>query len=71
MARRRKVDPERRAFIRSLLAKYEPQYAGDVQDMLKDLLAEILQEMLETEMDETLGYSKYDYKNKNTDDSRI
>lgn len=70
MARRRKVDPERRAFIRSLLAKYEPQDAGDVQDMLKDLLAETLQEMLEAEMDETLGYSKYDYKSKNTDDSR-
>ena len=38
--------------------------------MLKDLLAETLQKMLEAEMDETLGYSKFDYKNKNTDDSR-
>ena len=26
--------------------------------------------MLEAEMDEKLGYSKYDYKNKETDDSR-
>ena len=26
--------------------------------------------MLEAEMDDHLGYSKYDYKNKETDDSR-
>ncbi len=38
--------------------------------MLKDLLGDTLQGMLEAEMDETLGYSKYDYKNKETDDGR-
>lgn len=38
--------------------------------MLKDLLGETLQGMLEAEMDDHLGYSKYDYKNKETDDSR-
>ena len=70
MARQNKIDPERRAFIRSLLAAYEPKDVGDVQNMLKDLLSGTLQEMLEAEMDETLGYTKYDYKNKDTDDSR-
>lgn len=44
--------------------------ARDVQEMLKDLLGDTLQGMLEAEMDETLGYSKYDYQNKQTDDSR-
>ena len=38
--------------------------------MLKDLLGDTLQGMLEAEMDDHLGYSKYDYKNKETDDSR-
>lgn len=38
--------------------------------MLKDLLGDTLQSMLEAEMDEHLGYSKYDYQNKETDDSR-
>ena len=38
--------------------------------MLKDLLGDTLQGMLEAEMDEKLGYSKYDYKNKDTDNSR-
>ena len=70
MARQRKLSPERKEFIQGLLAHYNPKDAHDVQDMLKDLLGDTLQGMLEAEMDETLGYSKYDYKNKDTDDSR-
>ena len=70
MARRRKMDPERKAFISSLLEHYQPKDAQDIQDMLKDLLGDTLQSMLEAEMDEHLGYSKYDYQNKETDDSR-
>lgn len=68
MARRRKMDPERKAFINSLLEHYQPKDAQDIQDMLKGLLGETLQGMLEAEMDDHLGYSKYDYKNKETDD---
>lgn len=70
MARQRKMTPERRAFINSLLEHYHPDDARDVQEMLKDLLGDTLQGMLEAEMDEQLGYSKYDYRNKETDDSR-
>ena len=70
MARRRKMDPERKAFISSLLEHYQPKDAQDIQEMLKDLLGDTLQSMLEAEMDEHLGYSKYDYQNKETDDSR-
>ena len=70
MARQRKLSPERKEFITSLLNHYNPKDANDVQEMLKDLLGDTLQGMLEAEMDEKLGYSKYDYKNKETDDSR-
>ena len=70
MARQRKLSPERKAFINSLIEHYNPKDASDVQDMLKDLLGDTLQGMLEAEMDEKLGYSKYDYRNKETDDSR-
>lgn len=70
MARRRKMTPERREFINSLLEHYQPTDAQDVQEMLKDLLGDTLQGMLEAEMDQKLGYSKYDYQNKETDDSR-
>ena len=70
MGRHKNLTPERRAFINSLIAHYQPHDAGDVQDMLKDLLGDTLQGMLEAEMDEQLGSSKYDYKNKSTTDSR-
>ena len=70
MARTRKLSPERKAFINGLIKHYHPEDSQDVQEMLIDLLGDTLQGMLEAEMDEKLGYSKYDYKNKETDDSR-
>lgn len=70
MARKRKLSPERKEFINSLLEHYQPKDAQDVQDMLKDLLGDTLQGMLEAELDQSLGYSKYDYRNKETDNSR-
>ncbi len=42
MARQRKMTPERKAFIDSLLAHYNPTDAHDVQEMLKDLLGDTL-----------------------------
>lgn len=70
MARQRQLSPERKEFINSLLEHYNPKDAKDVQEMLKDLLGDTLQGMLEAEMDDHLGYSKYDYQNKETSDSR-
>ena len=70
MARQRKLSPERKAFINSLIEHYQPEDAQDVQEMLKDLLGDTLQGMLEAEMDAKLGYSKYNYKDKDTNDSR-
>jgi len=70
MARQRKLTPERKAFINGLLEHYKPETTQDVQEMLKDLLGDTLQGMLEGEMEDELGYSKYDYANKDTDNSR-
>lgn len=56
--------------LKALRESYQPETAEDIQSMLRDLLGDLMQEMLEAEMDEHLGYSKYDYKNKTTDDSR-
>lgn len=64
MARRRNMDPKCKAFISSLPEHYQPKDAQDIQDMLKDLLGDTLQGVLEAEMDDHLGYSKYDYNNK-------
>lgn len=70
MARQRKLSPERKAFINGLLQHYQPKTSQDVQEMLKDLLGDTLQGMLEAELDTELGYSKYDYSAKETDNSR-
>lgn len=70
MARQRKLSDERRNLINQLLATYNPEDAEGVQSMLKDLLGGTLQRMLEAELEEDLGYSKYDYKSKETDNRR-
>lgn len=67
---RRKISEERRMLIKELLKEYQPKNVKDVHEALKDLLGDTLQQMLEVELDDHLGYSKYDYKNKEIDDSR-
>lgn len=60
----------RKNFIKQLIKENDIKSAKDIQEALKDLFAETIQEMLEAELDDELGYSKYDYKNKNTTNSR-
>ncbi len=70
---RRKRTPEeieRRAKIRELLQMSEVGSMEDIQNLFKETIAEFLENGLEAELDDELGYSKYDYKNKDTDNSR-
>ncbi|MDF2505365.1 MAG: transposase [Clostridium sp.] len=60
----------RKELIKQIIKETNPTSAKDVQETLKDLFADTLKEMLEAELDDHLGYSKYDYKNKNTSNSR-
>ena len=50
----------KRNLIAGLLSEYDIQTANDIQDALKDLLGGTIQEMMEAEMDEHLGYDKYE-----------
>lgn len=56
--------------IRRLMKEGKLTDASDISKLLKEQFGEILEEMLEAELDQELGYSKYDYKNKVTDNSR-
>ncbi len=67
---RKKQTPERKELIKQLLQHYEPETAQDAHEALKDLMGDMIQGMLESEMDDQLGYSKYDYNHKRTDNSR-
>ena len=42
----------------------------DVKSIMRDMMSVILEGAMDGELDEELGYSKYDYKNKETDNSR-
>jgi len=72
-----KLSPEERAAeqarkeqIRSLLTGLEIKDFKDIQSLFKEMVGEVLENGLEGELDEELGYSKYDYKNKETANSR-
>ena len=42
----------------------------DVNSIMRDMMSVLLEGALDEELDEELGYSKYDYRNKETDNSR-
>ncbi len=51
----------KRNIIAGLLQEYDIQSANDIQEALKGLLGGTIQEMLESEMNEHLGYEKYEH----------
>lgn len=42
----------------------------DIQQLFRETIAEFMESGLDAEMDEHLGYDRYDVKEKETDDSR-
>ena len=61
---------ERRVKIRELLQMGGISSMDDIQNLFKETIAEFMENSLDAELDDELGYSKYDYKNKETDNSR-
>lgn len=69
----RRITPERREQRKKLLALLQDAGINDVegvQELFKEMVGTVLENGLEGELDEELGYSKYDYQNKLTDNSR-
>ncbi|MBU5483013.1 transposase [Clostridium sp. MSJ-11] len=60
----------KKEFLREFIRENNLTNARDLRQALKELSATTLQEILETELDDHLGYFKYDYKNKRTKNSR-
>ena len=60
----------RRAKIRELLQESNIGSMEDIQNLFKETIAEFMENGLDAELDDELGYSKYDYKNKETENSR-
>lgn len=72
MARKNRTPEEnaRREKIRELLQMANIGSMEDIQSLFKETIAEFMENGLEAELDDELGYSKYDCKNKDTDNSR-
>ena len=56
--------------IKDLIKQKNLKTAGDVQAMLKEMFGKTLEQMLEAELENELGYSRYNHKEKDTDNSR-
>lgn len=54
----------------ALLQELQVNSMQDINDLFKEMVGTFLEHGLEAELDEELGYSKYDYRNKSTDNSR-
>ena len=70
---RRKRTPEeleRKAKVRELMQELANNDMSDINALFKEFVGDILENGLDAELDDELGYSKYDYRNKDTDNSR-
>lgn len=69
-AAERAVEKERRDKILSFVREMGAEGIEDLQDVYKMMIGAVLEGGLEAELDDQLGYSKYDYRNKEVDNSR-
>lgn len=60
MAKKSKTSPERMELARHLVKEFDLKTAADAQNLLKEFFGPMLQSMLEGEMDDHLGYDKYE-----------
>lgn len=61
---------QKRDFLRSVITEYEIKDLKGLHFAIKDLMKDVIQETLEAELDENLGYSKYDFREKDTTNRR-
>lgn len=72
----RKNESPQKAAMREMMHDYlknndiSIKNGADVNLVMRDMMSVLLEGVLDEELDEELGYSKYDYRNKNTDNSR-
>ena len=72
----RKNDSPQKAAMREMMRDYlkkndiSIKSGTDVNAVMRDMMSVLLEGALDEELDEELGYSKYDYRNKYTENSR-
>ena len=76
MSKRTRDESPQKQAMRELMKEYlknndvQVKNGTDVNSVMRDMMSVLLEGVLDEELDEELGYSKYDYRNKDTDNSR-
>ena len=66
----RAAEKERKENLRNIMKGLDVKNFDDLKDVFKMMVGEMLENGLEGELDEELGYTKYDYRNKEGNNSR-
>ena len=66
----RAAEKERKENLRSIMKGLDVKSFDDLKDVFKLMVGEMLENGLEGELDDELGYTKYDYRNKAGENSR-
>ena len=66
----RAAEKERKENLRSIMKGLDVKSFDDLKDVFKLMVGEMLENSLEGELDDELGYTKYDYRNKAGENSR-
>lgn len=66
----RAAEKERKENLRNLMQGLDVKNFDDLKDVFKLMVGEMLENGLEGELDDELGYTKYDYRNKTGENSR-
>ena len=66
----RAAEQERKENLRNIMKGLDVKSFDDLKDVFKLMVGEMLENGLEGELDDELGYTKYDYRNKEGENSR-
>ena len=66
----RAAEKERKENLRNIMKDLDVKSFDDLKDVFKLMVGEMLENGLEGELDDELGYTKYDYRNKSSENSR-
>ncbi len=66
----RAAEKERKENLRNIMKGLDVKSFEDLKDVFKLMVGEMLENGLEGELDDKLGYTKYDYRNKEGENSR-
>jgi len=66
----RAAEKARREQLTTLMSQFNINGVSDFRGLFKEMVGAFLESGLEGELEDELGYSKYDYRNKETENSR-